>query len=110
MPAPGLTADECRAALLHLLNAARDVAATDEKKEILRLSDQLDREIAVRATVEGQSRMSVPEALVFEPTVRRLRILLQATRGGSMGPREIGAALSSVAEAGLTRLNELSTH
>lgn len=110
MPPPGLTAEQCRVELLHLLRSARALAVGDMTTEIASLATQLERELALRASVDGQSRMTTAEALVFEPTVRRLRILLQASRGGSMTREEIGAAVSAITEASLVKLDRLTIH
>lgn len=110
MPPPGLTVDQCRCALLQLLRTARALAVGEFATDLADLAVQLEQELVIRATVEGQSRMSTAEALVFEPTIRRLRILLQSSRGGSMTPAEIAAAISAIAEAGLVKLDRLTIH
>jgi hypothetical protein len=107
MPAPGLTAEQCSTALAQLAARARAAAerASDEALDGLR--DEIDGELMVRATVEGQAQMSVPEAVVYEPTVRRLRIVLQATWRAGAPAASIASTLTTVAEAGLARLAEL---
>jgi len=106
MPDPGLTTDECLVALQHLRSVARDLetGAADADVALTRLRATLDRELDRRATMEGQSRMTPPESMVFEPTLRRMRIVLQASRAGTMPPKALGSTLSTITDAGVARL------
>jgi hypothetical protein len=107
LPAPGLTADQCRVALAHLAARARAAADRAGGEALDSLREEVDLELRLRATVEGQARMSAPEAVVYEPTVRRLRIVLQATQRAGTPPQSVAGTLTTIAEAGLARLTEL---
>jgi hypothetical protein len=90
-----------------MMSRAREAVDHSHGDALARLREHIDDELRLRATVEGQARMSVPEAVVYEPTVRRLRIVLQATQRAGTPPCAIATTLTAVAEAGLARLREL---
>lgn len=106
---PGLSPEQCRAALLHLLNTTRTLRDAPDGVDLAALREQLDRELALRTTVEAQLQMSPTEAVVLEPTLRRLRIALQATSRSGVAPAAVATTLATIAESGLARLTAMTT-
>jgi hypothetical protein len=99
---------ECRAALQEYLRTISMLDGRgrygDEVGDRLRdLRFHLDVDVAARATVEGQARMSAVESFVLEPTLRDLRVTLQSSAPDA--PAEwLATSLKSIASTALDRL------
>lgn len=108
----GVSPAECRAALQEYLRTialldrpAREPDCLDATDRLRDLRFHLDVDVAARATVEGQARMSPVESVVLEPTLRDMRVTLQSSRPDA--PTEsLASSLKSIASTALDRLLE----
>jgi hypothetical protein len=108
----GVSTAECRAALQEYLRTialldrpVREADCTETGDRLRDLRFHLDVDVAARATVEGQARMSAVESVVLEPTLRDMRVTLQSSRPDDRA-ESLASSLKSIASTALDRLQE----
>lgn len=108
----GVSSAECRAALQEYLRTialldrpARESDCKDPTDRLRDLRFHLDVDVAARATLEGQARMSAVESFVLEPTLRDMRVTLQSSSPGDPAD-SLASTLKSIAATALDRLQD----